>query len=125
MTAYQCPNGAVAGARLLAGPLDWNCDGVILGQLALDLNGDGALTAFAPFLDRPALNYRGGGIGDLGTSPLPGITAMIEPDLDELIENKNAIQEAVKKAQQQPPGHGDPVVSYSKRNSWTTCANTR
>ena len=47
LTTYGCPNGSVVGARLLAGPVDWNCDAVILGQVSEDVNGDGLISALA------------------------------------------------------------------------------
>ena len=103
LTAYKCPDGSVKGVRLLAGPIDWNCDNVTQGQVASDVNGDGVLTAFAPFLDWPALDYKGGGIGDLGASPLPDTTEMIEPQLDELLENQKALESIVNQTQESPP----------------------
>ena len=104
-TLVRCPNDPAATLfveRLVAGPVDWDCDGVTQGQVAADLNGDGALTAFGPFVDWPAIVYDGGAIGALGASAsLPQTTEMIEPQLDELLENERALATG---AGSPPPG---------------------
>jgi Tol biopolymer transport system component len=81
---------------LLAGPVDWDCDGTEQGVVAADVNADGQLSAFTPFLDWPALVYGGGAIGDAGGSiVLPQTTEVIEPQLEELRANQQALQGAL------------------------------
>ena len=104
ITLTGCPNvatpigepGTLFDIPLLAGGEDWNCDGDANdGVVAADVNGDGLITAFNPFLDWPNLAFDGGGVGDAAGAPLPQTTQMIEPQADELLENEKVLEEAV------------------------------
>jgi Tol biopolymer transport system component len=90
------PNGTLFLTPLAAGPVDWDCDGVTQGQVAADVNGDGQLSQFSPFLDWPALVYDGGAIGDAGSSVLlPQATEMNEPQLEELLASARVLEGAL------------------------------
>lgn len=55
--------------------LDWNCDGVITGTVAVDINKNGAKTNLTGFNDWPNLVFKGGAIGLAGAVPvLPTLT---------------------------------------------------
>jgi hypothetical protein len=103
VTLAGCPNdptpigdpGTLWAVLLLAGSHDWNCDGTTGGTVAADVNGDGTLSVFSPFLDWPNLVYDGGSIGDAAGVSLPETTEMIEPQMEELLENDRVLEEAV------------------------------
>jgi len=113
LSIIRCPNDPLVplkAARLLAGPLDWDCDGVSQGQVAVDVNGDGAVSAFAPFRDWPALVYAGGAIGAAGVDvALPATTALIEPQLSELLDNQRVLEAGVLAGAPQQPAAGVPA----------------
>ena len=89
-TIYKCPDDTLSLAELIATPLDWNCDGTASGVVASDVNRDGGLSSFTPFVDWPALIYDGGAIGAGGAQP--ETTALIEPGVDELLESQRALE---------------------------------
>ena len=103
MTMVGCPNnsapigdpGTLFVEPLLAGPVDWDCDGATGGVVAADVNGDGLILAFNSFLDWPNLAFGGGSVGDAAGASLPETTEMIEPQADELLENEHVLEEAV------------------------------
>ena len=110
ITAFACPDKNLLGARLAAGPLDWNCDGAIAqASVASDLNGDGATSALPSFLDWPALVFGGGSVGDAGGVALPAKTEMIEPQKEELLANEAALQAAANRVG--PPVPGVPTAA--------------
>jgi dipeptidyl aminopeptidase/acylaminoacyl peptidase len=101
VTLRLCPGsptpdkgGTLHRTPLLAGWVDWNCSGIVtVGPFSDDVNGDGVLSSFAPFLDWPMLVYDGGAIGDLaGSVSLPQTTEMIEPQLEELLANERVLR---------------------------------
>jgi hypothetical protein len=76
----------------LSGPVDWNCNTLADGTVAADINDDGSLTGLGTStIDWLALIYAGGGIGSLGVEALPETTEMIEPQLEELLLNEQAL----------------------------------
>jgi hypothetical protein len=114
-TAVLCPGaprppvGSLFVERLTAGPLDFNCDGMTGGQVAASVNGDVDLQAFESFLDWPALVFGGGRVGDVAgaSAPLPAESPSIEPQLDELLANAEALQEDPRTSRPGPgPGGG-------------------
>jgi hypothetical protein len=76
----------------LTGAVDWNCNTLADGTVAADINDDGSLTGLGTStIDWLALIYAGGGIGSLGVEGLPETTEMIEPQLEELLLNEQAL----------------------------------
>jgi hypothetical protein len=120
LSLIRCPNDPVApliAVELLAGPIDWDCNGTVQGVVARDLNLDATIGVFTPFLDWPALVYTGGSIGALGGGiALPQTTEMIEPDLQELLANQRVMETAAAKrrAAVQPGSSSQPGATADK-----------
>jgi hypothetical protein len=110
LTIYRCPDRSRRWAFLQASATDWDCDPTTSGVLARDLNGDAQATALVPFLDWPALVFHGGQIGGAGGA-LPDETEMIEPPVEELLENAELVEQAHREAAAGPrlPGGGKPT----------------
>ncbi len=89
-----CPSGAQNLWLVADGLTDFNCDGVTVGTVAADINGDGARTALPPFVDWPALVFNGGAVGGSGVA-LPSTTPLIEPPLEELLAYKKTLEDFV------------------------------
>ncbi len=95
LTLARCPNGSQVMWPLLAGPLDFNCDGTTGGVVSSDTNADGTKTAFTGFTDWPNIVFKGGGVGAQGAPVLPAQTPLIEPPLTELLEAKRTFEQYV------------------------------
>jgi len=112
LSLMRCPTtGTFVRVALLAGPLDWDCDPATSGSISVNLNDDAVISARTPFLDWPALIYSGGAVGDLGAVVQPATTALIEPELEELLANQRVMEAPLTTATPGPaPGPGPPVV---------------
>jgi hypothetical protein len=111
VSVIRCPSESgkpLLAAPLLAGPLDWDCDGTTGGISNVDLNADGKLSAFSPFLEWPRLVFDGGALGAGPPFDPFEMTETIEPQVEELLANQKALEEAVArhKAKPTPPGPG-------------------
>ena len=65
-TKWYCPNGTLrTSAGTAYGPIDWNCDGVVAGTVAVNVSGpkSPALTTLVPRSDWTTLAYGGGTLG--------------------------------------------------------------
>jgi len=65
-TKWYCPSGALRTSSGTAyGPIDWNCDGVVSGTVAVNVTGpkSPALTRLVPRNDWTTLAYGGGTLG--------------------------------------------------------------
>jgi Tol biopolymer transport system component len=77
---------------VLSGAVDWNCNGVANGTVSADLNDDGVLTSSTSIEDWKALAYNGGTVGSgVGSVTLPATSDVIEPQLEELLRNEQAL----------------------------------
>ena len=104
LTIVQCATAADARNGvwpLVSFAVDFNCDGATGNIVSSDTNDDGVVTAFTAYAEWPTLIYRGGQVGDLGAQPLPGTTAITEPDVAELLATQQAFEAYV-------PGGGGP-----------------
>jgi hypothetical protein len=66
-TQYYCPNFAyVTTPGTSNGPIDWNCNGVASGAVAVNVNGDGSFGNLEGFDNWGNIVYGGGAVGGAG-----------------------------------------------------------
>jgi hypothetical protein len=95
-----------------SGSLDFNCDANITttGTVASDTNLDGTRTKLTGSQDWPRLLFKGGSIGSLGAAPRLLTSDRIEPPVEELLQDKQAIDDylAARRTPPTPTGPGAP-----------------
>ena len=78
-TKWFCPGGIQTISPGTAnGPLDWNCNGLLSGTVAADVNADGAHTTLAGFNNWANITYGGGAVGG-GASPISAMATAKTP----------------------------------------------
>ena len=105
-TLGRCPSGAQTIWAVADGPTDFDCDPSTSGTVSANINSDGATTPLPGFNDWPALVYNGGAVGGSGVA-LPSTTPLIEPPLEELQDDRKALEDY---AAAHAPRPGPPVT---------------
>ena len=124
LATVRCPNNSQHLETLLAGTIDFDCNGTIkaTGTVAVDINHDGDTFRLDGFEDWPALSYVGGAIGAEGR-PVDATSVEDEVPLQELAADRKTIDDYIA-AHQPPPGGGGPGPAPGGGPSTTPPAQT-